>query len=664
MYRELFDISPDAMIAVDAAGHIVRANAQAERLFGYVEAQLLGAEIEMLIPQRVRRMHHVHVAHYAANPRTRSMGTGQELTGLRSDGSEFPVEIALSPIATAEGRIVVAAIRDISETQRARQALVRARHDKVMAQIGHLILASPDLDDAIARIPPLVAEALDVAASAIVFKPLMRERLQVRTSYGIEADLQVRTSYGIEADELARLSDLLSADLIGRLAATGPAQTTANGEALRETGFASSAVIPLPDLGAPASALLALSREPRQFDHDALHFLRSVANTLAATLQRMRTEEQLSHAQRLEAIGQLTGGIAHDFNNLLTVISANLQILEDDLADRPDQLESIAIALRAVGRGAELTRKLLAFARRQQLSPRACDPALLLDDVGGMLRRTLGEAIDLRIECSTDLPRVFVDPGQLDTALVNLAINARDAMPRGGRLHIGARLGEVDASEAGGEAKPGRYIVVAVRDTGYGMAPDVLARALEPFFTTKEQGKGSGLGLSMVYGFVVQSGGHLNIDSKLGYGTCVELYLPVIASTAEIQEARPPASPSARGNETILVVEDDEDVRRAALAFLRSLGYTTLPCADAAEALRTLPEHPEIALVFSDVTLGNGMNGVELGEEIRERWPALPILLTSGDERSAQSTEAFDLLRKPYRREELSAAIRRKLDGT
>ena len=213
-------------------------------------------------------------------------------------------------------------------------------------------------------------------------------------------------------------------------------------------------------------------------------------------------------------------------------------------------------------------------------------------------------------------------------------------------------------------AKPGQYVVVAVRDTGFGMAPDVLARALEPFFTTKEQGKGSGLGLSMVYGFVTQSGGHLSIDSRLGYGTCVELYLPVIAAEAEALDRRQATPANARGHETVLVVEDDPDVRRAALAILRSLGYATLPCADAAEALRTIPMHPEIALVFSDVMLGSGMSGVELADEVRANWPGLPILLTSGDERSAQSGEAFDLLRKPYRREELSAAIRRKLDRT
>jgi len=649
MYRELFDISPDAMIAVDSTSRIVRVNTQAERLFGYSEAQLLGSGIDILIPARARNKHQAHVAHYIASPRVRSMGTGQELVGVRHDGSEFPVEIALSPISTPEGRVVVAAIRDISETQRARQALARARYDRVMAQIGQLFLTSPNLDDAIARIPALLVEALGVEAAAIVFKLPLRERLQVRASSGLDTET------------LSLLIDLLSTHRLDGAATTDQTNGSQYGDMLREAGFASSAVIPLPGPNAPASALLALSRELRHFDHDALHFLHTIAITLAATLQRIRTEEQLSHAQRLEAVGQLTGGIAHDFNNLLTVVSANLQILEDDLADRPEQLETIAIALRAVDRGAELTRKLLAFARRQQLSPRACDPKDLLEDVGSLLRRALGETVDLHIACPADMPRVFVDPGQLDAALLNLAINARDAMPRGGRLHISVRI-EIETVDVTADAKPGQYVVVAVRDTGFGMTPDVLARALEPFFTTKGQGKGSGLGLSMVYGFVTQSGGHLNIESRLGYGTNVELYLPVIAAEAEALDKRATAAANARGHETILVVEDDADVRRAALAILHSLGYTTLPCVDADEALGTIPLHPEIALVFSDVMLGSGMSGVELAEEIRVHWPTLPILLTSGDERSLQSSEAFDLLRKPYRREELSVAIRRKLD--
>jgi len=379
-------------------------------------------------------------------------------------------------------------------------------------------------------------------------------------------------------------------------------------------------------------------------------------------MQRIRMEEQLSHAQRLEAVGQLTGGIAHDFNNLLTVISGNLQILEDELADRPSAHAVISSALRAVDRGADLTRKLLAFARRQRLAPRACDPAKLLEELGVMLRRTLG-SVELTISCAPAIARVFADPNQLDTALINLALNARDAMPRGGQLTISAAQREIRAEDANEDLQPGRYVVFTVRDTGLGMTPDVLARAFEPFFTTKEHGKGSGLGLSMVYGFVKQSGGHLNVESQLGYGTRIDLHLPA-AETSDLDETDARSRPASRGSESVLVVEDEADVRGIAVAFLRSLGYTVREAADAEDALAQLATHAEIALVFSDIALGAGMNGVELALEARRRHPQLQVLLTSGHEYSSANNQAdqFTVLPKPYRREELSAALRLILD--
>jgi len=383
-------------------------------------------------------------------------------------------------------------------------------------------------------------------------------------------------------------------------------------------------------------------------------------------MQRARSEEQLSHAQRLEAVGQLTGGVAHDFNNLLTVVSGNLQILEDEIADRPSVREIISSALRAVGRGAELTRKLLAFAVRLHLAPRAGKPARLLEELGSMLRRTLGETINLEISCPPEVPEVFVDPGQLDNALVNLALNSRDAMPRGGDLVISARREQVGESERGSDLTPGDYVVFSVRDSGLGMTPDVLARAFEPFFTTKEHGKGSGLGLSMVYGFVKQSGGHLTVESQLGYGTRIDLHLPAVKPLPAENAA--PATPSAtRGSESILVVEDEAAVRDIAVTFLRSLGYAVIATADAVTGLEQLSQHADIDMLFSDVVLGTGMTGVELAHEARRRRPDLPVLLTSGYEHSALENRSnggreFALLPKPYRREDLSAAVRRILD--
>lgn len=664
MFRELFDAAPDAMIAVDREGHIMRANAQAERLFGYADEELHGAPIEILIPKSVHAVHESHRNGYIANPHVRPMGAGHELTGLKRNGEEFPVEIALSPINTPDGQMIVAAVRDISETQRARQALVRARYDAFVTQIGQLALAAPNLDTAIEHTPKLAANALNVAAVAIVFRHAQRRALQVRAAFGLPDEL---------FDALP--SVLSPPDAPGRLFATDQptilkdcAERSAPMDAtlLAASGFASAVLVPLIDRGEAMGTLVALSREPRQFDHDAVHFLQSIANLLGAAMQRIRMEEKLSHAQRLEAVGQLTGGIAHDFNNLLTVISGNLQILESELTDRPQAREVISSALRAVDRGAELTRKLLAFAGRQRLLPSACDPRRLLSDLDGMLKRTLGETIALEIGCPDDTPAVFADPGQLEAALVNLALNARDAMPRGGCLSIAAEKRHYRDFSADGERKPGDYVVFTVCDTGFGMPPDVLARAFEPFFTTKDHGKGSGLGLSMVYGFVKQSEGHLAADSQLGYGTKVEMHLPV-AKSALKKNADFPSGLHSGGNEIVLVVEDEAEVRGIAIAFLRSAGYSVLAAENADTALALITEEPAIALVFSDVVLGSGMSGVDIAHEARRRRPGLPVLLTSGYEHATldgegNKADAFQLLQKPYSRENLVSAVRAALD--
>jgi signal transduction histidine kinase/CheY-like chemotaxis protein len=413
-------------------------------------------------------------------------------------------------------------------------------------------------------------------------------------------------------------------------------------------------------------ALIALSKESHHFDHDALHLLQSVANMLAALMQRRRTEEQLAHSQRLDAVGQLTGGIAHDFNNLLTIISGSLQLLEAEYGAQAEAGELIGSALRSVSRGAELTSKLLAFARRQRLTPRSVDPRSLLRDIEVMLRRTLGDLIQLKVDCPDSVPTAHADATQLDTALVNLSLNARDAMPRGGEITLSANERLVTANDAPTGLNPGHYVVFSVVDTGLGMTPETLERAVEPFFTTKDIGRGSGLGLSMVYGFARQSGGHLQIESRLGYGTKVELLLPVakVAATAATASV---ASMTRGDGQLVLVVEDEPEVREIAVAFLKSLGYRTHAVGSAAEALARLEQDPEIALVFSDVMLGNGMDGHELARAARKLRPRLPILMTSGynDPAAAEKSDgdhAFELLRKPYRRELLAEAVWRSLN--
>ncbi len=665
MFSELFNSVPDALIVVGKDGCIAVANAQAERLFGYPPAGLVGLRVEALMPEGVRDRHRAYQPQYMANPRIRPMGdTGQALTGQRLDGQQFPVEIALSPIDGGGETRYLASIRDVSETQRVRQALVRARYDTLVARIGQLALESADDENVIQVVPALLAETLGVETVALGFVRPAGDGIEIRAASGPQENWH----------ELERALSPLNSPIWQALAsggALGVADTAPLGSdsTLIPLGndARSGVVIPLLDRDRPMGALIALSRQPHRFDHDALHLLQSVAHLLAALMQRRRTEEQLAHSQRLEAIGQLTGGIAHDFNNLLTIMSGSLQLLELEYPQGPEASEHIASALRSVRRGAELTSKLLAFARRQRLNPQAVDAPALLRDLELMLRRTLGESIRIEVECDADIANAYADTAQLDTALVNLALNARDAMPRGGELKLSARECRVASSEALPELAAGDYVVFSVADTGHGMNEETLARAVEPFFTTKDVGRGSGLGLSMVYGFVRQSGGCLHIDSELGYGTRVDLYLPV--ATASREASAPTANTASTGaGETVLVVEDEPAVRSISAAFLRSLDYRVHAVGDAEQALRQLEDDHDgsISLLFSDVMLGKGLDGNELAQAALRLRPDLAVLLTSGYEDSLtrpgpSDGNRFELLRKPFRREQLAAAARRAL---
>ncbi len=665
-----FDIAPDAMIVVDRQGRIVLANAQAERLFGYEHDALLQLSLEALLPEPLRHAHRMHRDEYMAGPRVRPMGIGHELMGLKRDGRQFPVEIGLSPISVGDKAMAIASVRDISETRRVRQALARARRDTFAVQIGRLLLESTDYEQAIRRSPELVASATDVQAVAILSTDWHRDNLHIRAAAGLPAsaaealasifaDGQFIHRFFVAREQAAIVTeDMQGEDFL-------PVRT-----ALAEMGFRDVALVPLFGRHEPMGLLAALATEPRSFDTDKVSFLHSVANLLATAVQRRRTEEQLSHAQKLEAIGQLTGGIAHDFNNLLTIVSGNLQLLETDMPDA-ERREIIDSALRAVDRGSDLTRRLLAFARRQPLHSRPVVPKPLLEELGHMLRRTLGERVVVTVDCPADVPDVYADPNELDTALVNLALNARDAMPRGGRLAIVAREIVVGADDGTWKVLPGRYVSMEISDTGTGMSPEVRAHAIEPFFTTKEDGKGSGFGLSMVYGFVTQTGGGMAIDSRLGYGTRVKLLLPVATSKIDSKvEDRPTVrEPLPERHATILVVEDEAEVRNIAVRFLRAIGYNVVAAGSAREALgKMLTTCTKVDLLFSDVVLGSGMNGIELAREARRLRPRLAVLLTSGypgprARRHDQGSEGFEMLRKPYRREELVGAIRRVLDS-
>lgn len=397
----------------------------------------------------------------------------------------------------------------------------------------------------------------------------------------------------------------------------------------------------------------------------------------AANEQLRKTNEQLAASQirlmqkhRLEAIGQLTGGVAHDFNNLLTTVLGNLDMLEQTgrLTERSRLF--VEAAQRSALRGARLTQQLLSFGRRQVLHPEAVSINSLLREIEGLLRRALGETIKLEIRLDPSPCIARLDPTQFEAALLNLVLNARDAMPQGGTVVVETRSGD-DAPEGAIDAsdrRPGRYAVVTVRDTGVGMSADVRARAFEPFFTTKDKGKGSGLGLSQVHGLVHQLGGSVKLDSEPGQGTAVTIYLPETNETT--QAMRQPEKSNAidakdATGETILVVEDEDDVRRMATTTLANLGYTVLAASDGTEALGILGGAKPVDLVFADVMMPHGISGVEVAKEAIRTRRGVKVLLTSG---YAQEVLArlgahgqFPVFSKPYRQQELADEVRRVL---
>jgi PAS domain S-box-containing protein len=409
-----------------------------------------------------------------------------------------------------------------------------------------------------------------------------------------------------------------------------------------------------------------------EFEANGKRFFTGIITDLsertAAELALRETERQLAQAQKMEAVGQLTGGLAHDFNNLLTVITGNLELLDMRLENEADR-DLVRRADEAARMGARLTGRLLTFSRRRALQPTIVN---LNDTTVGMtelLRRSLGESITVTSELAPDLWTTHVDAGEIENAILNLAINARDAMPNGGRILIetsNAALPQDDLLHAS-EAIPGDYVKLTVSDQGTGMTPQVVARAFEPFFTTKEAGRGTGLGLSTIYGFVRQSGGHANITSEVGKGTAVSLYLPRDTSAAA-PETRPASTPAITSGvgETVLVVEDNEQVRDLTVRRLQALGYVILVTGNGPSAIALLEQRTDIDLVFSDVVMPGGLSGFDVVAWIKQHRPHVRVLLTSGfapemADGGAAVAADIQLLRKPYKHTDLARAVREAL---
>lgn len=620
--RAILESAAAGIITINAQGRIETANPSALRLFGYCAEELIGQDISILMPEPDRSAHARYVADYLRTGQTRIIGIGREVKGRHRDGSIFPMHLSVGEFLDQGEKFFTGVIIDLSAQKKAESSFARQQ-----ALFQAVFESLPD---------PIVI--LDAQRRVQLVNP---------------AFLHV---FGEDARQLVGQSSARFYESTAEWEHHGHLGFGVEGQGEHKTHVLKFRR--MNDEIFPGAAVRAVIRDRDGAELGFLKVIRDISDEL-------RREEALMQSQRMEAIGQLTGGIAHDFNNLLTVILGNLELLEPALpAGLPSALAREA--QEAAEMGARLTDRLLTFGRRQHLETKRIDLNEFVLGLIELLRRSIGEDIDLSTSLAGELWLSEVDPGQVENAVLNLAINARDAMPQGGRLVIETRNTSLDAEDVAmiPGLSPGDYVVLSVSDTGSGMSPEVKARAFEPFFTTKGAGKGSGLGLATIYGFAKQSGGHVTIYSEVGQGTIVNLYLPrasMPVASAE-PESRAQPLPEGRG-ERILVVEDDERVRRLTTTRLTTLGYAVLEARNGAEALELLDTSATIDLVFTDLVMPGGMSGLDLVSEVRTRSPDAKVLLTSGYAEEFVKAEQHDqqqlkLLRKPYRQADLAAALR------
>jgi|AGTN01.1.fsa_nt_gi PAS domain S-box/PAS domain S-box len=613
----------DGIVTIDDRGIILTVNHAAERLFGYAAEEMIGRNVNLLMPEPYHSAHDGFLARYRDTGERRIIGIGREVMARRKDGSTFPMELAVGEAWLSEGRIFTGIIRDITDRKRA-ESESRA--------------ATQMMESVIAALPVAVI-SVGPDGNVLLWNRAAEDILGWTAGEAVGGPMPAA---------------LFADDGVGALAAglrDGAALGNEEVRCRRKDGTVIE---------------VSLSTAPLR---DESGRLVSTVWVMDDVTQRKSLASQLYQAQKMEAVGQLTGGLAHDFNNILGVSIGNLDLLAEEVEGDPGKLDLVEAAQGALLKGADLTRQLLAFARRQPLQPQHVRIEELLAASIRMLRRTLGEQIEVSFRVDGTVWPVAVDIAQLEAAITNLAINARDAMAGGGRLAIvlgNAGLDEEYAATVP-DLRPGDYVLVEVCDNGHGMSPEILARVFEPFFTTKPPGKGTGLGLSMVYGFIRQSGGHVRIYSEVGHGTTVKLYLPRVAMEEDATTAAEP-EPMRGGNETILVVEDNPDVRRVVVRQLKSLGYGVMEAAEALAAADILRGGAPIDLLFTDVVMPHGMSGFDLGREAERLRPGLKVLFTSGFPSTSLASapeigEGIQLLSKPYRKQDLARAVRGMLEG-
>lgn len=627
MVEAAIESAVNAILIIDEAGLILKVNPSCEAMFGFNQAELIGRNVKILMPEPDRAAHDRYMHSYMQTGRKKIIGIGRQVRGRRKDGADFLVHLSVGEFRSGGKRYFIGTINDLSAQEAAEAESERQRilFEAIFDNCPEAMIIA-DAGGRIRLFNPAATRIFEYPAAELAGK-------ETRALFARTADYERIAGLVTEAEQLDRQGGVL-VSLARR-----------SGESF------------------PGAAAAARIVDEKGFGHGVLTIIRDISKEVAQ-------EQALRQVQRMEALGQLTGGIAHDFNNLLTIITGNLELLDFEIEDGYHR-DLLKRASDAAHMGARLTGRLLTFARRRPLDAVFVNLNDLLLGIMDLLRRTLGETISISSSLAPDLWPVRSDVSEIENAAVNLAINARDAMPSGGKLMIETRNIEIEDHAFAGDLglAPGRYVRLSVSDTGQGIPLDILPRVFEPFFTTKAAGKGTGLGLSVIYGFAKQSGGQITIYSEPGRGTTVNLYLPQAGETSGKSVAGERAEPPrAEAGELIMVVEDQAPVREVTMKRLEQLGYAVREAESAAEALERLRAGETADLIFSDIVMPGGMTGFDLAAWVRANRPDIPVVLTSGfaenaAQHLAEGETAAAILRKPYSGGDLAEAIRAALDA-